>query len=225
MPPSSDHEDRDVSSPTPGIRETFWPSAPPRNPEDLVPATDRKAVMASLDSLEVKLSVGALLLAFVAGIAIPAVIASEHRVTKHGKAAVTVAPDAWLLGGAIALLAVLGFVAIWRRKKTMVVFDLVFIGFAFTLFVGLVGFVYIFLGGWLFLRAWRIGKYGTTSGKVVARQSAEQRAARKGGAKQGAKTPTVSKASSPPAERKPPTASKRYTPKAAPKRKIPKPAK
>jgi len=224
MPASSDDEGPG-SFRTAGIREVFWPSAPPRDAEDIVPADQRRAAQTSLDSLEVKLSVGALLLAAVAGIAIPAYIASEHKVTQRAKHAVTVAPDAWLLGALIVVLAVLGFVAVWRRKRTMVTFDLVFIGFAFTLFIGLVGFLYIFLGGWLFLRAWRVGKYGTTSGKVIARQTAERRAARSGRGKEASGSKSGSKALSPPAGRKPPTASKRYTPKSPPRKKIPKPAK
>ncbi len=224
MAPTNDDE-------TPGtsriaeLREVFWPSTPSRDVEDIVPASERKAVMTSLDSTEVKIGVGALLISFVFGIAIPTIYSLEHKVTQRGKHSVTVAPDAWLVGGAVAVLAVLGLVAVWRRKRTMVTFDLVLIGFAFTLFIGLVGFAFIFLGGWLFLRAWRLGRYGTTSGKVVARQTAERRAAKKGGTTTPKSTSRSKASSSAPGERKPPTASKRYTPKAAPKKKIPKPAK
>ena len=63
-------------------------------------------------------------------------------------------------------------------------FDLFLIGFGFTLFIGLVGFVFILLGGWLMLRAWRINKYGTTNSKVIAKEAATRprgRAAQRGG--------------------------------------------
>ena len=225
MPASSDDETPETSpSTTAGIRGIFWPATPARDPADIVPANERKAAMASLDSLEVKLCTGALLISAVFGIAIPAAYSLEHKVTHRGKHTVTVAPDAWLVGGAIVLLAIVGLVAIWRRRRTLVTFDLVFIGFAFTSFIGLVGFAFIFLGGWLFLRAWRLNRNGTVSGKVAARQSAERRAAGKSGSTASTKTKGGTKGASSTAERKAPTASKRYTPKAAPKKKVPKPA-
>ncbi len=67
-------------------------------------------------------------------------------------------------------MCVIGFVALWKRKRTLVAFDLFLLGFGFTLFVGLVGFVFILLGGWLLLRAWRLNKYGTTNSKAIASQ-------------------------------------------------------
>ena len=98
-------------------------------------------------------------------------------------------------------------------------FDLFLVGFAFTVFIGLFGFAFIFLGGWLMLRAWRINKYGTTNSKAIAREAA----ARPRGRERKEAARSASKSSSSPAGRKPPTASKRYTPKAPPRKKIPKP--
>ncbi len=62
--------------------------------------------------------------------------------------------------------------ALWKRKRTLVAFDLFLVGFAFTLFIGLIGFAFILLGGWLMLRAWRLNKYGTTNAKAIAREAA-----------------------------------------------------
>jgi hypothetical protein len=214
------------------------PSKPDRKPdpgpgpdtttdrEDIIPPERRKAVMSTLDDTEHKFSLGALVLATVAGIAIPAYILATNKVTKHGKNSIAVAPDALLLGGAILLFCLIGFLALWKRKRTFLTFTFFLIGFGFTLFVGLVGFVFIFLGGWLLLRAWRINRYGTTNSKLIAREARNQprgrdrkQAARTASTKGGAKTTTTSSA----AERRSPTPSKRYTPKAPPRKKIPKP--
>ncbi|HSZ36940.1 MAG TPA: tetraspanin family protein [Acidimicrobiales bacterium] len=226
-----DDEDTGVRAPlTLRLKETFWPAAVPKLGEDGMPDRfpdeERRAVMKSLDPQEVKLSFGAFLLATIAGIAIPAYIIGSNKVTKAGKNTIAVAPDAKLLGGLILVLCVLGFVTLWKRKRTFVAFDLFLIGFAFTLFIGLIAFVFILLGGWLMLRAWRINRYGTTDAKAIRQEVASRpRGKGKGGAAPASKTagPTKGRASSQPASRKPPTASKRYTPKAPPRKKIPKP--
>ena len=87
---------------------------------------------------------------------------------------VAVAPDAKLLGGVILVICAIGFAALWKRKRTLVAFALFLVGFAFTIFIGLAGFAFILLGGWLMLRAWRISKYGTTDSKVIRRVAATQ---------------------------------------------------
>jgi len=188
-------------------------------PAAILPPEERKAAMSSLDPIEVKWSLGALVLATVAGIAIPAYITAENKVTKEGKDTIAVAPDAKLLGGAILLLCVIGFLSLWKRKRTLVAFDLFLVGFAFTLFIGLIGFAFILLGGWLMLRAWRLNKYGTTNARAIAKETAARPRGRerKEAAKAGPKS------TSGPAARKPPTASKRYTPKSPPRKKVPKP--
>ena len=101
--PTSDDQAPGASSWIGRTREAFWPSTPPRDPEDLVPAEERKVVMRSLDSTEVKLGGGALFLAVVLGIAIPTIFSLEHKVSHRGKSTVAVAPDAWLLCGACLL--------------------------------------------------------------------------------------------------------------------------
>ncbi len=160
------------------VKEAFWPSPEPlaltdSGQPELIPSEQRKEVMRSLNPQETKFSFGAFVLATIAGVAIPAYIIATNKVTKRGKDTIAVAPDAKLLGGVIIVLCIIGFVSIWKRKRTLVAFDLFLIGFAFTLFIGLVGFVFILLGGWLMLRAWRINRYGTTNSKVIAKEDRE----------------------------------------------------
>ena len=187
-------------------------------PGEIIPPEERKAAMVGLNPMEVKWARGALIAATVAGIAIPLYFTVANKVTKDGKNSIAVAPDAKLLGLVILVLCAIGFAALWKRRRTLVAFDLFLLGFAFTLFVGLLGFVFILVGGWLMLRAWRLNKYGTTNTKAIAREAA----ARPRGRQRKEEARTASKAAASPGARKPPTASKRYTPKAPPRKKIPK---
>jgi hypothetical protein len=176
--------------------------------------------MSTLSQQETKWALGALVLAAVGGIAIPIYFVAENKVTKAGKNSIAVAPDAKLLGGVILVICAIGFAALWKRKRTLVAFTLFLVGFAFTIFIGLAGFAFILLGGWLMLRAWRLSKYGTTDSKVIRRVAATQPRGRQ---RKEAAGSTSKTASSSPTARKPPTASKRYTPKAPARKKIPKP--
>jgi threonine/homoserine/homoserine lactone efflux protein len=119
------------------------------------------------------------------------------------------------------VLCVIGFFALWKRKRTLLAFVLFLIGFALTQFIQLFGFAYIFFGGFLLLRAWRLNKYGTTDSKVIRREAAARPRGRQ--RKEAATTTSKTKTASAPGARKPPTASKRYTPKAPQRKKIPKP--
>ena len=187
---------------------------------EVLPAGERKAAMSTLNEQEVKWALGGLILAALAGIGIPTYYLIANPLTKQDGKYVAVSPDAGLVGGVILLFTVIGFVALWKRKRTLVAFALFVIGFAFTLFLLPVGFAFIVLGGWLMLRAWRLSKYGTTDSKVIRRVAATQPRGRQ--RKEAARS-TSKAASSGPAARKPPTASKRYTPKAPARKKIPKP--
>ncbi len=144
------------------------------DPPDVLPPEARKAAMSTLDPAETKWTLAALVLATLAGIAIPLYFIAENKVTKNGKNSIAVAPDAKLLGGVILILCAIGFAALWKKKRTLVAFSLFLVGFAFTLFVGLIGFGFILLGGFLMLRAWRINKYGTTDSRVIRREVAAQ---------------------------------------------------
>jgi hypothetical protein len=190
------------------------------DPVEVLPPGERKAAMSGLDPKESKWSLGAFVLATVGGIALPAYFVAANKVTKDGRNSIAVAPDAELLGGVILVLCVVGFLALWKRKRTLVAFDLFLVGFAFTVFILPFGLAFVFLGGWLMLRAWRINRYGTTNAKAIAREAAARPRGRqrKEAARSASKTPAT------PGARKPPVASKRYTPKAPPRKKIPKSA-
>ena len=138
------------------------------------PPEERKAAMSGLDPLEQKLARWALTLAAAAALGAAIYINSANKVTKAGKNSIAVAPDAWLLTGVILLMCVLGGLALWKNKRTFVTFALFLIGFAFTLPFGLIGLVFILLGGWFMLRAWRINRYGTTNSKLIAREAANR---------------------------------------------------
>jgi hypothetical protein len=184
----------------------------------ILPPEARKGVMSTLDPVETKWALIGFIAATLAGIALPAYYLVANPLTKqHGKY-VAVSPDAGLLGAVILVLCAIGFAALWKRKRTLVSFSLFLLGFAFAVFIGLAGFLFIFLGGWLMLRAWRINKYGTTDSKVIRREAAAQPRGRQ--RKEAARS--TSKASSNSGARKAPTASKRYTPKAPTRKKLPK---
>jgi len=223
-PPAGDNNSKPARTLTSRIMGAFTGPASSGRSEDaeetpeVLPAGERKAAMSTLNQQETKWALGALILATVGGIAIPIYFTAENKVTKAGKNSIAVAPDAKLLGGVILVICAIGFSALWKRKRTLVAFALFLVGFAFTIFIGLAGFAFIALGGWLMLRAWRLSKYGTTDSKVIRRVAATQPRGRQ--RKEAARS--TSKAASTPAGRKPPSASKRYTPKAPARKKIPK---
>jgi hypothetical protein len=223
-PPAGNSNSKPPQTFTSRIMGAFTGPAPSGRSEDagetpeILPVDERKPAMSTLSQQEAKWSLGALILATVGGIAIPIYFITENKVTKAGKNSIAVAPDAKLLGAVILVICAIGFAALWKRKRTLVAFSLFLVGFAFTIFIGLAGFAFILVGGWLMLRAWRLSKYGTTDSKVIRRVAATQPRGRQ--RKEAARSP--SKSASSPAARKPPTASKRYTPKAPARKKIPK---
>ena len=188
---------------------------------EIVPPEHRKAVMTSLDARETKFAFVAFLMATVFGIALPIYFIVDHVITKAGKHRVTVGPDALLLGGALVLFCIIGYVALWKRRRTLVAFMLMLSGFAVAIPQLFVGVLFIVLGAWLMLNAWRMNRYGTTNAKLIRKEAASR--PRGKAAVSTSKTTSKAKASSDPGVRKPPTASKRYTPKAPPRKKIPKP--
>ena len=187
------------------LKEAYWPSPLPAASSDsgephVIPAERRRKVMRTMNPQEIKLAFGGFLLATIAAIAIPVYIIASNKVTKAGKNTISVAPDAKLLGGLILLFCVAGFFVLWKRWRTPVVVGLFFIGFAFTLFIGLIGFVFILLGGWLMLRAWRINKYGTTDTKLI-RQEVSNRPRGKDARAAAPRSKTTSKSSAEPGAR------------------------
>jgi hypothetical protein len=197
------------------------PNPPGSGP--IVSPADRRAAMTSLDATEIKWSKGGLGIAAIIGAIAVAYLAIDNPTRKvtdkvHGVTHTHLVPlsGTYLLVGAIVVaFCLLGFEGVRRRRRTLVVFAFFITGFAFTLVFAPLGLALIFLGGWLMLRAYRIQKFGTANAKQAAREAAARPPRRE--RKQAARTPPS------PTGHKPPTANKRYTPKAAPRKKVVKP--
>jgi hypothetical protein len=196
--------------------------APPAEPDRVLSPSERRQAMSRLDAVEVKWSKAGLFLATGLGIVIPAIESSTHPLHKvtshlHGKntAGYVVTSGTWLLIGLIVVVfCALGFLALRRRKRSLVIFTFFVIGFSFTLIFAPLGFALIALGGWLLLRAYRIQKFGTPNAKKAAVE-ARARPPRRERKQAAARTTTTAY--------KPPAPSKRYTPKSAPRKKVAKP--
>jgi hypothetical protein len=195
-----------------------------KGPTPIASPAERRAAMTKLDASETKWSKAGLAIAAIIGAVIVVYLAADHPTKKvtqkvHGVTHTHVVPlsDSYLLVGAIVVaFALLGFEGIRRKRRTLVVFAFFIDGFAFTA-VGAapLGLALIVLGGWLMLRAHRIQKYGTANAKLAAREAAARPPRRE--RKEAARAPVK------PTGHKPPTANKRYTPKAPPRKKVAKP--
>jgi hypothetical protein len=207
------------------VSETFLRPAKPKpdgtppdwDPTRVIPVSERREVMNGLDPLELKWAKGGFVSALLIAVLIIIVVSvqqTKKQVTTHTSTSVTT--GAILIGAIVLFFAILGFIAIKRRRRTLVVFPLFIEGFACALTTNLapVGFAYLVLGGWLMLRARRIQKFGVASGKLAAQQAATMPSRKERRAAAAAPPrPTGTKA---------PTKSKRYTPKAPARKKIPK---
>jgi hypothetical protein len=125
-------------------------------------------------------------------------------------------PSDWILQFleiVILGLAVLAFA--WWRKRAGVSVASLLMGLA----LGVVGLPFLFLGGWLVIRALRLQKYGDASfvgSSKAAREAAEQRRAdKRAGVSRSSRADVVDAKST---VVTPPAASKRYTPKQRPRR-------
>jgi len=192
------------------------PAAAP--PPALTPA-ERRAAMSGLDDVEFKWAAAGLVLATLIGGFLTYVLAATHptrSVKVHGHTKLVPLSSSWLLIYiAVLLFCGVGVLALRRRKRSLVVFSIMISGFAITEFSLPIGFGFIVLGGWLMWRAYRIQQYGTANAKMAAREAATRppRRERKAAAAAAAQ----------PVVHQPAKANKRYTPKAPPRKKIPKP--
>jgi len=140
----------------------------------------------------------------------------------------------WVIELAILLVFALAvFVTTRIARRAALAFTTLMTGLALmTEVTPALAFPFIFLGGWLMIRAWRVQRYGSPTAKGAAtgaanrsangtrggsarpagRTNGARPAPARGKSRRGAKTPTG------PAK---PTPNKRYTPKAPPRRKVP----
>jgi hypothetical protein len=125
-------------------------------------------------------------------------------------------PSDWVLYFSVLFIMGLGIIFFsWRRKRAGVSVASLLVGLA----VGVVGLPFLFLGGWLVIRALRLQKYGDASfvgSSKAAREAADQRRADKRAGVTRPKRGDVVDAKSTVVT--PPSASKRYTPKQRPRR-------
>ena len=165
------------------ISDTFLRPAKPKedgsppdwDPTRVIPVAERREAMNGLDPLELKWAKGGFVSALLIAVLIIIVVSVQKTTEKVSKTTSTsVTPEAILIGGIVLFFAILGFIAIKRRRRTLVVFPFFIEGFACALTTNLapVGFAYLVLGGWLMLRARRVQKFGVASGKLAAQQAA-----------------------------------------------------
>jgi LPXTG-motif cell wall-anchored protein len=195
------------------------PIDPNFDPDRILPPEERKAAMDGLDPVELKWSRGGLVLTTVV---VP--LFALYKAANFGTRITTVnghkvgvpVQASWLtLGGILLLFCILGFVALRRRKRTLVAFTCFILGLGMIPLITPLGFALIILGGWLMMRAYRMNKYGTSNAKLVAKQAASRppRRERRAAASAPAK----------PDGYKAPTRNARYTPPAPKRKKVPKP--
>jgi hypothetical protein len=175
--------------------------------------------MSGLDVNEVKWAKAGLVLATLLGGYLTYYLAEKHptkSVKVHGHLRQVPISQSWLLVyAAVLLFCIIGFIGLYYRKRTLVVFSIMIAGFAITEFSAPIGFAFIVLGGWLLLRAYRIQRFGTANAKGAALAAAARPPRRQRKA--------AAAAASKPVAHKAPSANKRYTPKAAPRKKVAKP--
>ena len=109
-------------------------------------------------------------------------------------------------------LAIIAF-SYWRKRVGVAV-----CGFLLGLALGIAGLIYLFLGGWLVIRAFRLQKYGDAS-FALGTGSARNQPGEEGGQARGPRTAYEIKKGDVVITPPKPVESKRYTPKKPPPRK------
>jgi hypothetical protein len=101
-----------------------------------------------------------------------------------------------------------------RRKRAGVSCFAVFLGIG----LGIAGVVFVFMGAWLIVRAFRLQRYGEAGWSASNKAAREMAQARKEGRDPTPKSASTSTPSAPAGPTAPPSASKRYTPKQKPRK-------
>lgn len=145
-------------------------------------------------------------------------ISTIHGHTKYGFVNQTASAE-MLLGIGLALMAGAA-VATYFKKRAPLAFLLMIGAFAST---SLLGLPMLILAGWLFMRSWRVQRYGSPDAKVAAKVAADKRARgeRQGimsslfgrGGSTATATTSGTTVTATAVDRSAPEASKRYTPK------------
>jgi hypothetical protein len=126
-------------------------------------------------------------------------------------------PSEFALGfGLLVAIGATLLFAVWRSMRALTIFTAIFMGLAATLVTSIFGIIPIALGVWLLTRSWRLQRYGTKDGKE-SRKLATERAAERRATKREPKAAATGATTT--AVRTTVTPSKRYTPKAKPRRK------
>jgi hypothetical protein len=121
----------------------------------------------------------------------------------------------WVIGLVLLLAFALAmFVTVRIGRRGPLGFAALMTGFAFETQVGILGFPFIAAGGWLLMRAWKVQRYGSATGSKV-NPTGEKRAPAARPSRPS--KPKKTKASAPTG----PAPSKRYTPKAPRKKRLP----
>jgi hypothetical protein len=131
----------------------------------------------------------------------------------------------WTIELIILLVFALGVLATTRiGRRAALAFATLMTGLAFmTEVTPILAFPFIFLGGWLLVRSWRVQRYGSPTAKGPTTGQRGQPRSRTAGAK-GAPSQGRRRSGQAPTGPPKPSASKRYTPKAPPRRKVPPPS-
>ncbi len=114
----------------------------------------------------------------------------------------------------IFVIALLILVFALRRKRAGVACFACFLGIG----LGIAGVVFVFLGAWLIVRAFRLQRYGNASWSGSNKVAREMSLARKEGRDPTPKSSTSPAPTPAPGPVAPPSASKRYTPKQKPRK-------
>lgn len=209
---------------------------------------EKRARITQIDPMERKVGLGASALAgvfalvytipyMVAKISVATTVKPVHKTCTHGYHYIAstntcngVYPASHYTFPLILWLvfAVAIFVTVRIGRRAPMAFAIVLAGLAFGTVIIMLP--YVVCGAWLLLRAYRTQKYGAPTAKAPVEgyvkpppRSGRGRAAGGGGSRNTTRRRRGDEPEPAQASRRPPTASKRYTPKSAPKRKVPPP--